>query len=67
MKFDHIVNHNGTYYKAGEDVPAEFDKESFEEGMSNPEMGENDLPFSDTDIELEEEPARRGRPRKTDM
>lgn len=23
MVFDHVVNHNGIYYAAGEDVPAE--------------------------------------------
>lgn len=26
MKFDHIVNYNGTYYRAGEEVPIEETK-----------------------------------------
>lgn len=67
MKFDHIVNHNGKYYNAGENVPIEEDEKIFEKGISSLEMGENDLPFSDDEIEMDEEPARRGRPRKTDM
>lgn len=28
MKFDHIVNYNGTYYDAGEEVPIEEKKET---------------------------------------
>lgn len=68
MIYDHIVKINGKYYDAGEDVPIEENKNiELEEGESNSEMNEIDLPFSDSDIELEEEPARRGRPRKTDM
>ena len=26
MKFDHMVNYNGTYYRAGEEVPIEETK-----------------------------------------
>lgn len=26
MKFDHIVNYNGTYYDAGEEVPIDKEK-----------------------------------------
>lgn len=26
MVFDHVVNHNGIYYKAGENVPMEQEK-----------------------------------------
>ena len=49
-KFDHVVNYNGTYYKAGEEVPIE------EEAMPKPEVGE---------IEEETEaPRRRRRSRK---
>lgn len=52
MIYDHIVKFNDEYYPAGVEVP-EKKKES------------EKLPFSDEDIEFETEPAKRGRPRKT--
>lgn len=57
MKYDHIVNYNGVYYKAGEDVPDEL-------------MGDGDessyLPNSfNVDDEVTESHApKRGRPKK---
>ncbi len=51
MIYDHIVKINDEYYPAGTEVP-ETEKEV------------EKLPFSDSDIELEEEPIKRGRPRK---
>lgn len=47
MVYDHMVKANGKYYQAGEDVPKiKYEAE-----------GENSLPFSDKDIELEENSA----------
>ena len=54
MKYDHIVKVNGEYYAAGQEVPEA--KKTMKEAP--------ELPFSDSDIEFETEPARRGRPRK---
>ncbi len=51
MVYDHVVKMNGEYYSAGTDVPEQ------EEASI--------LPFSDSDIELETEPVKRGRPRKS--
>lgn len=68
MKYDYIVKSGGVYYAAGEDVPQE--KNANVETGSEPDRSEIDmeeLPFSDTDIQLESEPTRRGRPRKSDM
>lgn len=49
MVYDHMVKVNGKYYQSGEDVP-EID-----------DMAENEdsLPFSDNDIELEENSAEK--------
>lgn len=54
MKYDHIVKINGQYYAAGQEIPD-----------AKKVKGEaNELPFSDSDITLETEPVRRGRPKK---
>lgn len=50
MKYNHVVKANGEYYPAGVEIPAPKEIE--------------ELPFSDTEIEMETEPVRRGRPRK---
>ena len=51
MKYDHIVNHNGIYYRAGQDVP------------ENEEMEANtELPFSDISEEIIKPTPKRGRP-----
>lgn len=68
MKYDYIVKSGGVYYAAGENVPEE--ESANVETRTKPDISEMDmeeLPFSDTNIQLETEPARRGRPRKTDM
>ena len=52
MVYDHIVKSNGEYYPAGTDVPEQVKETST-------------LPFSDSDITLETEPVKKGRPRKT--
>ena len=54
MKYDHIVKINGEYYAAGQEVP---DKKKVREEAI-------EFPFSDSDITLETEPVRRGRPKK---
>lgn len=54
MKYDHIVKVNGEYYPAGTEVPDT--KEDAE--------GAEQLPYSDEDIVMETEPAKRGRPKK---
>ena len=48
MKYNHIVNLNGVYYAAGEDVPDCVN----EKGGSDL----SDLPFSDTEIQMETSP-----------
>ena len=46
MKFNHVVNLNGKYYTAGEEVPVKTDME---------EKGEpQGLPFSESEIEVKE-------------
>lgn len=47
MVYDHMVKVNGKYYQSGEDVPEIMDMAE----------DENSLPYSDNDIELEEESA----------
>lgn len=47
MVYDHVVKVNGKYYQSGEDVPE----------IMGVEEGRNSLPFSDNDIELEEDSA----------
>lgn len=49
MIYDHMVKANGQYYQTGEDVPEIEDMEG----------DENSLPFSDNDIELEENSAEK--------
>lgn len=44
MKFDHVVNYNGTYYNAGEDVPMEK------------AAADNAPPYSDSEIQMETSP-----------
>ena len=57
MKYDHIVNHNGVYYKAGEDVPDELEGDRGESSC---------LPNSFNVGDSMEEPStsKRGRPKK---
>lgn len=55
MKFDHAVNHNGVYYKAGEEVPIE------EKATPAPEEEE---PIDEEIDEETEFPKRRRRLRK---
>lgn len=54
MKYNHVVKANGEYYAAGQEVP------------KAKQVGEEtkEPPFSDSDIEFETEPVRRGRPKK---
>ena len=47
MVYDHMVKVNGKYYQSGEDVPE----------ITDMEENEDSLPFSDNDIELEENSA----------
>lgn len=54
MIYDHIVKVNDEYYPAGVEVPEVKDQK--EESA--------DLPFSDSEITMETEQVRRGRPRK---
>ena len=61
MKYDHIVKKNGVYYSAGDDVPDETINTIKEETKIDTNT------FSDEDIELETTPAKRGRPKKTDL
>lgn len=49
MVYDHMVKVNGKYYQAGEDVPK----------IADMVEDENSLPFSDNDIELEENSAEK--------
>lgn len=61
MKFDHIVNYNGVYYAAGEEVP--IDKE-VKGGSENPPFTDNKIqsktqPHIYTKEELEEIPVRK--------
>lgn len=51
MKYDYMVKYNGEYYTAGEDVPigVSLDKSLYE-------TDDMELPFSDNDIEFENEP-----------
>ena len=52
MIYDHVVKFNGEYYQAGTEVPE----------MEGEELI---IPLSDTEIEFETEPVKRGRPRKS--
>lgn len=55
MKFDHMVNYNGVYYKAGEEVPI-------------PEVEQTSLPIPEEAPEQKaDEPAPRRRGRKPRM
>lgn len=51
MKYDHIVNHNGIYYRAGQDVPENEEREA-----------NTELPFSDISEEIINPSPKRGRP-----
>ena len=48
MKYDHIVNLNGVYYAAGEEVPDNIQEKG------GPDL--SDLPFSDIEIQMETSP-----------
>lgn len=48
MRYNYIVNLNGVYYAAGEDVPDDVE----DRGRSD----KPDLPFSDTEIQMETSP-----------
>ncbi len=52
MKYNHVVKANGVYYPAGSEIPENKGEEDFS------------LPFTDTEIKMETEPVKRGRPRK---
>lgn len=54
MKYDHIVNHNGTYYLAGQEVPEDCEREAM-----------NELPFHDSELEDAQISRKRGRPSKS--
>lgn len=54
MKYDHIVKVNGEYYSAGVEVPE----------IKKQEEEVKEFPFSDSEITMETEPVRRGRPKK---
>lgn len=59
MKFDHVVNHNGIYYAAGDEVPIKEESKAVEEAAALPkEDGEP--------VTTEFEPQRRGRGRRKD-
>lgn len=49
MFYDHMVKANGKYYQVGEDVPE----------ITNMAEDKNSMPFSDNDIELEENSAEK--------
>lgn len=57
MKYDHVVNHNGTYYQAGEEVPETNDKkvESNDNPLSSQSL-EHTNDYQDSDIMLESKP-----------
>lgn len=52
MVFDHVVNHNGIYYAAGEDVPVEQKTEK------------TSAPFVSADKDEMPKTKKRGRPAK---
>jgi hypothetical protein len=58
MKFDHVVNYNGTYYAAGEEVPIEPKQEEF--------IGASEPVIEEVATEAADAPKKRGgrRPRK---
>ena len=43
-KFDHVVNHNGVYYAAGEEVPIEEAKPVEVEQIEEPKQEETETP-----------------------
>ena len=51
MKYDHVVKYGGEYYNAGEEVPIGY---TLPQNQTKDEKTE--LPFSDEEIELEENP-----------
>lgn len=55
MIYDHIVKINDEYYPAGTEVPEERKK-----------IEEEEISFSDENIEFETEPVKRGRPKKAE-
>lgn len=57
MVFDHVVNHNGIYYAAGEDVPVEQKTEKPSAPFVSPKA--DDVPKKET--------KKRGRPAKKEQ
>lgn len=51
MRYDHIVNHNGVYYQAGEDVPdKQIDAGKKSEGKSESSLPFEPMKYKKTDI-----------------
>lgn len=69
MKYDHVVNYNGVYYRAGEEVPipAPEEKTAPEEDFSDTEITLETDPHVYTDEELREMPVREIRQLAQDM
>lgn len=57
MKYDHIVNYNGVYYKAGDDVPDELTGDGNESSCLHNS-------FNVDDEMIESPTPKRGRPKK---
>lgn len=60
MIYNHRVKRNGVYYEAGQDVP-----DIIIPNLESEEQRE-ELPFSDSEIEMETAPSKRGRPKKAE-
>lgn len=60
MIYNHRVKRNGVYYEAGQDVPDIINSNSENEGQHE------EMPFSDSEIEMETAPTKRGRPKKAE-
>ena len=58
MKFRHVVNYNGTYYQAGEEVPIE------ENAIDNSDNGEDTATFPFVDDTAVSSPKKRSRRRR---
>lgn len=61
MKFDHVVNYNGIYYKAGEEVPIEQEEKEVPVGQEEKTPAHIIL---DEEEQEQIPPKRRGRPSK---
>ena len=60
MIYDHLVKHNGVYYKAGEEVPEE------QEPLFSEEVNDSDITFETDVVGTTKTSARKGRPKKTE-